>query len=221
MEVPGTETFNQPTQPAQNTQESDKNNASGQSQETQPSVIVFNGKVFNSQKEMLEYAGERDMKASFLESQTANSQQASTQQKEKWSDTIFVDPDSYTEKVLETAVSRIKNELSAKEQAETARKTFFDKFPDLRENDDLVAYYAGKMKGQVENLPVEQQYTKLATEVRARISKLKGEDGKTTELESKPANVLGSGSGRPISPETKEAPRSFAEQIKSMQRKRK
>lgn len=222
MSVEGTEQFAQaiagtPPQAAP----VEQNDAASPQDSGRPAVFVFNGKTFGSQEEMLSYASTRDMQASSYETMSASRGQQEQVKESKYSDTIFTDPDATLGKVEENIERKIEQKIAAREAARVAEQTFYEKYGDLAEHKDLVQFYAGKLMPVVANLPVEQQYLKLATEVRSKISKIRGAEGTVTELKSGPANVLGSGSGKPTSTSTTSAPKSFSEQIKAMQNKHK
>lgn len=184
--------------------------------------IFYNGKMY-SPEEMTSVLRERDdLRAKVAEKPAPVAAPAPVTEEDDLETLMYSDPKRYNQLIEDRAVKKTIAHLEQQKQQEKIATDFYSQYKDLKGNEDLVEYYAVKMKQGLANDAPEVALSKLAQAVRTRISALSGQKVATEELSSKPAVTVGAtGTSSGSSPAAAKGPESmsFIEQLQRVQRR--
>ena len=178
--------------------------------------VYIGGRRFESMEELAQYTSEIESRNSV----PVMSQALENANRPKPSELFYQDPDAFYQLAVEDAENRVMSKLNKKDSDTRLWTKFYDDNKDLTQFKDLVDATFKQKQEQYKNLPAEEGLSKIASETRNMISKIRGSVQGGKELPSGPAKVAGSSNGIAVTHvATKIAPSSFVDQIRQHQKR--
>lgn len=188
---------------------------------TPEKVYYLGDKKFTSESDLLAYSASLQEKAQNYDKLAGQFQpQQEPVNKKKLADLIFEDTEAAIQEIRTQVKTEIQQEHEMQARQQNLVNTFYGQNPDLKGYEDIVDVIAFKMQKELANVPESERISKVATAVRKRLATIKGAQVSTEELSSSPAVTMGAGSGKPtVTTGAAKAPKSFAEQIREIQKR--
>lgn len=197
----------------------------GKAAETTPAApakkYTLNGREFDSAELALAYA--EGVSAQPVQvAQAAAPAAPAASAKVNPADLLFSDPGAAIAAIEENAVQRIRNETAQRNNHQKVWDDFYAANTDLKGFEDEVETQRAKHFKTFEKMNLEDAKKFLATEVRARLAKIRGNANPGEQLPSKPATVAGASGTTASATPTNAAPKvlNFIDEVKGMQSKR-
>jgi hypothetical protein len=184
-----------------------------------PKEIYLGGRKFSSLEELGQFTAGLQAKADIADRLTSvvAPQARVVDPMEELGETFFSNPAEAVRKIKDLTKQEVRAEDAQRDAAQALRTKFFNDYPDLRGQEDVVELYYAKMQKELATLSETDATSKLANAARARLASIRGKIEGTQELSNKTPNVLGSGSGAPASGETPYVAKTMSEQLREFQ----
>lgn len=193
--------------------------------ETKSTAIYLGSKKFNNMDELVRYTSqaEADRQGAMDELNRIKASIAPPASSEPdIEEEFWTSPKKALEKVRQSAKEDAKREvlqeIASQKSAQETRDTFYGKNSDLKGHEDLVELYAVRMQKELASVHPDEQLSKIAQAVRAKVASIRGTQVATEELPSGPAVTVGATSGQPTRVSANNTP-SFVDQLQALRSK--
>lgn len=195
--------------------------AATQTQQPVSTPVYLGTKKFNSMDELVQYTSqsEQEKQRALDELNKIRSTLNPAPSEPDIEEEFWQSPKKALEKVhmkaKEDAKREVLQEIESNKRAQETRDKFYGQYQDLKGNEDLVEFYASRMQKELETLAPDEQLSKVAHAVRAKVASIRGTQATTEELSSRPAVTVGATSGAPTQVNAPQAV-SFVDQLRAL-----